>query len=130
MESRSNKRRKKLSVLAVLLCLLALAVCAYFLTGCTTAEWKEIGTDAVETAPAAVGGAIADPTPIGVGAVILSYLLGLVSNSAARGFGTTATSFSTWVANSLSGFRKGPAPVIPPPEVPVAFTGTIREDVK
>ena len=118
----------KTRIFVVCVCLVLLALGAYFLAGCTTAEWKAVGTDAVEGAPVVVGQALTDPTPIGVGMVVMSYLLGLVSNSAARGFGQGATAFSTWVASALSGFRKSPPPVVPPPEVPVSFTGTIRED--
>ena len=78
--------------------------------GCTLTEWKAVATDAVNDLPAAAVGVVENPTPSGVGLLVLTYLLGLISKSAARGFGKGAVAAKSGVAavvtKLLGVFRK------------------------
>lgn len=57
-------------------------------SGCTLTEWLRIKKDAEQAAPTLVDEVIKNPTsPAGIITAVITYILGLVTKSAARGFG-------------------------------------------
>lgn len=78
-----------------------LCVVAILAIGCTWAEVQETTKDAVKDAPAALVDIVTNPTPSNIGAVVLVYIAGLVSKSAARGFGKGAKYAKSGVAATV-----------------------------
>lgn len=92
------------------LCVVTLIV----LIGCTATEWSKIGSDAWEAAPEAVGDIASNPTPLGIAIVIGTFIAGLVSKSAARGFGKAGSKTAKMAAAAVKAALKRKEPEKPP----------------
>ena len=85
---------------------IAIGATLLVLAGCSLAEWQAVGADAVAQAPAAVTEVISNPTPLGIAVIIATYIAGLVSKSAARGFGTAASKTATGTVSAVARLLK------------------------
>ena len=79
------------------------------MVGCTLAEWKAVGADALADAPDAAIKLVTDPSPINLIVTLAAFVSGLVGKSAARGFGRGVSKTSTIVGGVIQRL-KAPKP--------------------